>query len=832
MVDPRKLQAEALVAVENGDFATAAGIYAALERAQPSDGIWPLKLGESLRKIGDRQAAVKALTRALQIYVRQDLRPKAIAVCKSILEIDPRHPQIRQILTFLNETRRDDQGRTPAPAAVSEPEVPAVPEASTDDDERESQFGAPAWLRRAERGKGIHAEVSPATAVTRSGSRLILPRTEFLLSLGEAQLRLVNDRAHLIPVAEGHILYEQNDPSDALFLVASGEVAMLLPQEVARVRRGDFFGEEVAVLPRQGRLATARALEESSVLVLDRDLVRDLIVAAPGSLDILARSLRERLTAMLAHTSPLLAPFSDSQKTELLQRFRFVEVQAHARICEPGEATAGLFVLLAGKAVASLDGHGMSQLGPGDVFGEIPLVTASPVTAAVVASEKCFLLQLSRTEFESVKLTHPEMLEYLRSLAEARVRMASEERKRSQAPRPALRPLVAAPGRVAVMHPSPGVLHEITRALSAAGFQAEGAGSVAALADLLAGGSFDLAVSNLDIPEAERIDLMQSIRVRDLDLPIILTTQDAGLQDASAAMSFGVLHCFVEPVAMADLVGAARRAVQFGRLTRLRREAVDRLHNSSEWMGDQAGLEIHFGSVLRSLWMAFQPVVSASAQDVVAFEALLRSGDAKLPNPMAVLRAAERLRRVHEVGRITRDRVAAAAAEIPGSSLLFVNVHAHDLLDDQLLDPRARLSALASRVFLEITERTPLDEFKHLRSLVARLRGLGYRIAVDNLGAGHAGMASLAELEPDLAKLDISLIRGIDRDSTRQGLVRAMLQVCRDMDIEAVCEGVETATERDALIDLGGDLMQGYFFARPGPGFPAVDLALLGQSKK
>ena len=86
MVDPRKLQAEALVAVENGDFATAAGLYAALERVQPSDGTWPLKLGESLRKVGDRPAAVKALTRALQIYVRQDLRPKAIAVCKGILE--------------------------------------------------------------------------------------------------------------------------------------------------------------------------------------------------------------------------------------------------------------------------------------------------------------------------------------------------------------------------------------------------------------------------------------------------------------------------------------------------------------------------------------------------------------------------------------------------------------------------------------------------------------------------------------------------------------------------------------------------------------------------
>jgi EAL domain-containing protein (putative c-di-GMP-specific phosphodiesterase class I) len=124
-------------------------------------------------------------------------------------------------------------------------------------------------------------------------------------------------------------------------------------------------------------------------------------------------------------------------------------------------------------------------------------------------------------------------------------------------------------------------------------------------------------------------------------------------------------------------------------------------------------------------------------------------------------------------------------------------------------------------VVLEITERSSLSDVLGLRDRVAALRRAGYRIAVDDLGAGYAGLAWIAELEPDLVKLDRSFVRGIQLDPARTRLVRAMVGLCRELGIQTVAEGVEEAGERDALVGAGCDLLQGWLFGRPGRGFPA-----------
>ena len=103
---------------------------------------------------------------------------------------------------------------------------------------------------------------------------------------------------------------------------------------------------------------------------------------------------------------------------------------------------------------------------------------------------------------------------------------------------------------------------------------------------------------------------------------------------------------------------------------------------------------------------------------------------------------------------------------------------------------------------------------------MTRLRALGYRIAIDDLGAGYAGLTSFAQLEPEVVKVDMSLVRGIDRSPVKQKLVRSIIALCTELGIQLVAEGIETPAERDALIALGGDLCQGYLFAKPGRGFP------------
>ena len=103
---------------------------------------------------------------------------------------------------------------------------------------------------------------------------------------------------------------------------------------------------------------------------------------------------------------------------------------------------------------------------------------------------------------------------------------------------------------------------------------------------------------------------------------------------------------------------------------------------------------------------------------------------------------------------------------------------------------------------------------------IRRLRNLGFRVAIDDLGAGYAGLTSFALLEPDIVKIDMSLTRDIDRSPVKQKLVASLTALCREMNLTIVTEGVETAEERDTLTALGCDLLQGYLFARPGPAFP------------
>jgi EAL domain-containing protein (putative c-di-GMP-specific phosphodiesterase class I) len=99
---------------------------------------------------------------------------------------------------------------------------------------------------------------------------------------------------------------------------------------------------------------------------------------------------------------------------------------------------------------------------------------------------------------------------------------------------------------------------------------------------------------------------------------------------------------------------------------------------------------------------------------------------------------------------------------------------------------------------------------------------MGYRLALDDLGAGYAGLTSLAQLRPEVVKLDMSLVRDIDKNATKQKLVGSMARLSREMGMLVVVEGIETIGERKAVVGLGCDLLQGYLFAKPGRPFPLV----------
>jgi EAL domain-containing protein (putative c-di-GMP-specific phosphodiesterase class I) len=227
-----------------------------------------------------------------------------------------------------------------------------------------------------------------------------------------------------------------------------------------------------------------------------------------------------------------------------------------------------------------------------------------------------------------------------------------------------------------------------------------------------------------------------------------------------------------------------------------------------------------FQRAVDEMWIAWQPIVDWTMRALHGYEALLRTTDALLSRPRLLVEAAGRIGRLPELGRKARKLTAETAGDAPDGSLLFVNLHPRELLDDRLCAGEDELAPHAHKCVLEITERVALDDIPEARARIQQLRLVGYNIAVGSIGSGFAGLASLAELEPDIVKLDQALIRNIHNEPVRRRLVGAMLAACKDLRMAAVAEGVETTGERDALADLGCSLMQGFLFGTPGRGFP------------
>jgi EAL domain-containing protein (putative c-di-GMP-specific phosphodiesterase class I) len=211
-----------------------------------------------------------------------------------------------------------------------------------------------------------------------------------------------------------------------------------------------------------------------------------------------------------------------------------------------------------------------------------------------------------------------------------------------------------------------------------------------------------------------------------------------------------------------------------------------------------------------------------SKRRVLAHEVLMRSREPMLPTPAAVLDAAERLDRIHEVGRKVRALAAGVLEHMPHNTWMFVNLHPVDLTDPELADPRSPLGKNAQRVVLEITERASLEDIKDASARASILRYMGYRFAIDDLGAGHAGLGGFSRLEPEFVKLDMSLVRNVHAVEPRQRLVKALCSLCRDLDATVIAEGIEVLEECNALRKLGCDLMQGHLFAAPAVRAPSI----------
>jgi EAL domain-containing protein (putative c-di-GMP-specific phosphodiesterase class I)/CheY-like chemotaxis protein len=369
-------------------------------------------------------------------------------------------------------------------------------------------------------------------------------------------------------------------------------------------------------------------------------------------------------------------------------------------------------------------------------------------------------------------------------------------------------------GVVLVVDDDDVVRFVVSEALTAAGHDVETAADGAQALEALGRRTFDAVVSDIAMPNLTGVELLQRIRALDFDLPVILLTGRPSMETAIEAVESGALRYLQKPVSTAQIQETVATAVRLCQLARWKREALAFL-GGHHLVADRAALEWALAEALQAPWLAAQPIVRARDGSCFGHELLLRPSGARLPTPTAALEAAERLCRVPEVGRVVR-RLAAATPTAPGTSL-FVNVHTLELADEELYAAEAPLSRRARDVVLEITERGSLESVVDLDGHIRALRALGYRVAIDDLGAGYAALNSFAALQPDVAKLDMTLVRGVDADPYRRKLISSVTTMCRDLGILVVAEGIETRAEREVLVDLECDLLQGFAIGRPGP---------------
>jgi EAL domain-containing protein (putative c-di-GMP-specific phosphodiesterase class I) len=363
-------------------------------------------------------------------------------------------------------------------------------------------------------------------------------------------------------------------------------------------------------------------------------------------------------------------------------------------------------------------------------------------------------------------------------------------------------------------------LRGLSRALASYGYPTSNAFGGREAAALLRETSFDAIVTDIQMPDMSGVELLRALRQRDDDTPVILMTAFPDVETASEAVSLRAFSYLQKPIDLPRLKTVVGRAIHTAGMERVKTKALLLAGEGGLLGAKYPGLEQSFRRALDTLWMAYQPIVRAVDRSLFGYEALLRNGERTLPSPEAVLDAAERLDRLPKLGHKIWETAAGTFSDAEDQALLFVNLHAADLRDPMLTSPFSPMVAMADRVVLEITERASIDNVDESRETLTELRRLGFRIAIDDLGSGYAGLTSFAAMEPQFAKLDASIVRGVDRSRTKQKIIGSFNSLCNDLSIIVVAEGVETTDERDVLVDLGCDLLQGYLFAKPDRGFP------------
>ncbi|HEY0190802.1 MAG TPA: cyclic nucleotide-binding domain-containing protein [Kofleriaceae bacterium] len=517
--DGRALREEAAAAVAAGKHKRALSAYLELERIEARDAQWAKRAAETYRRLGNNAKAIEAFERSAERYAQNGFLVQSIAVCKIILQIDPRHADTLRRVAEMNELigagqtraatiaennpalhenpnvaaiRMGRSGNTPpqpgyderyqrprrnTPAVVAMPRTKSrpislsygaaldsvelktqIPTSHTieggdpgihvipiDEDEFEQTTtnvdaaGIPRELQLEadEPEPGIELEASELESTELdladleeiplaepraigSAAARALAATPLFAGMTSDALQALVANLQLVSLTRGEILFREGEASDALYVIAEGEVAvqhMGPPPTEALCGEGSFLGE-VALMTDQPWTATVICVRDAELLRIDRQTLSSVLANHGDMLRAVLRFVRDRLVDRWTRTSPLFRPFNDAQRLELAAKFRFLEIDAGTIILGAGDRPDGLYIVLAGLFVVVRNGTPIAELGPGDLIGETALLAGGAFKSDVVARGKGLALCLPAAVFREVIMTHPHVLEYIGEHAE------------------------------------------------------------------------------------------------------------------------------------------------------------------------------------------------------------------------------------------------------------------------------------------------------------------------------------------------------------------------------------------------------------------------------
>lgn len=225
----------------------------------------------------------------------------------------------------------------------------------------------------------------------------------------------------------------------------------------------------------------------------------------------------------------------------------------------------------------------------------------------------------------------------------------------------------------------------------------------------------------------------------------------------------------------------------------------------------------------------YQPIVSLIDGQIFGFEALSRISVKELEmNIEQMFRVADRLDKSWELETLCRKKSLECATNLKEGKKLFLNVNSNIIYDKNFIEGFTKSSLItyglySDDVIFEITERVAVNDTNAFLASINHYKGQGYGIAIDDFGVGYSGLNIVASVRPNFIKLDMNLVRDIDKEEIKQLVCKAMVDFGRNADIQVIAEGIETEEELSTLIKLGVNLGQGYFLGRPKETFQDLE---------